>query len=38
LTIKVPAVTPGAGPALAGLRLGWRQLLDKLARDLAKAE
>ena len=37
LTINVTAVTAGARPALAGLRLGWRQLLDKLASDLANS-
>lgn len=32
LTIRVTSVTPMAVPALAGMRLGWNQLLDKLER------
>jgi uncharacterized protein YndB with AHSA1/START domain len=34
LTIRVSDITRGAAPALAGLQLGWGQLLDKLAREL----
>jgi uncharacterized protein YndB with AHSA1/START domain/DNA-binding transcriptional ArsR family regulator len=37
LTITVTNVTPGAAPALAGVRLGWAQLLNKLAYELAAA-
>ncbi|TMF34233.1 MAG: metalloregulator ArsR/SmtB family transcription factor [Chloroflexi bacterium] len=32
LTIRVTSATQAAVPALAGLELGWRQLLDKLER------
>jgi len=35
LTIKLGDATPAAAPAIAGLRPGWKQLLDKLARELA---
>jgi uncharacterized protein YndB with AHSA1/START domain/DNA-binding transcriptional ArsR family regulator len=35
LTIKLADATPAAVPAIAGLRPGWKQLLDKLARSLA---
>jgi uncharacterized protein YndB with AHSA1/START domain/DNA-binding transcriptional ArsR family regulator len=38
LTIEVTDIAPDAAPALAGLRLGWGQLLDKLARDLGEAK
>jgi uncharacterized protein YndB with AHSA1/START domain/DNA-binding transcriptional ArsR family regulator len=38
LTIKVTTITQGAAPALAGVRLGWGQLLDKLAYELGNAE
>jgi len=34
LTVRVADVTPSAAPALAGLRIGWQQLLDKLSRDV----
>jgi uncharacterized protein YndB with AHSA1/START domain len=34
LTVRVTEVTRGAAPALAGLRLGWGQLLDNLTREL----
>jgi uncharacterized protein YndB with AHSA1/START domain len=36
LAIRVRAVAPGAVPALAGMRIGWGQLLDKLAADAAR--
>ena len=32
LTVRVTSVTPAAVPALAGMQLGWNQLLDKLER------
>lgn len=32
LTIRVTAAAPAAVPALAGMQLGWNQLLDKLER------
>ena len=35
LTIRIAHLTPAAIPAVAGLRLGWSQLLDKLARELS---
>jgi uncharacterized protein YndB with AHSA1/START domain/DNA-binding transcriptional ArsR family regulator len=35
LTIRVASVSPQAAPALAGLRPGWAQLLDKLAAVLS---
>jgi uncharacterized protein YndB with AHSA1/START domain/DNA-binding transcriptional ArsR family regulator len=35
LAIKLHAATPAAAPAIAGLHPGWKQLLDKLARELA---
>lgn len=34
LTIRVTSASPGAVPALAGMRLGWEQLLDKLEQAL----
>jgi uncharacterized protein YndB with AHSA1/START domain/DNA-binding transcriptional ArsR family regulator len=34
LTVRVAGITRDAAPALAGLRLGWGQLLDKLIREL----
>jgi uncharacterized protein YndB with AHSA1/START domain/DNA-binding transcriptional ArsR family regulator len=34
LTIRVTDLAPAAITAVAGLRLGWSQLLDKLAREL----
>ena len=34
LTVRVAHITQDAAPALAGLHLGWGQLLDKLAREL----
>lgn len=34
LTIRVTTAAPEAAPALAGMELGWRQLLDKLAGEL----
>jgi uncharacterized protein YndB with AHSA1/START domain/DNA-binding transcriptional ArsR family regulator len=37
LTIRIDDATPAAAPAIAGLRPGWKQLLDKLARELAGA-
>jgi uncharacterized protein YndB with AHSA1/START domain len=33
--IRIDDATPAAAPAIAGLRPGWKQLLDKLARELA---
>jgi uncharacterized protein YndB with AHSA1/START domain/DNA-binding transcriptional ArsR family regulator len=36
LTVKLGDAMPVAAPAIAGLRPGWRQLLEKLARELAK--
>jgi len=35
LTVKLGDVSPATAPAIAGLRPGWKQLLDKLARELA---
>jgi uncharacterized protein YndB with AHSA1/START domain/DNA-binding MarR family transcriptional regulator len=35
LTIRVISSTPEAVPALAGIQLGWNQLLDKLERLVA---
>jgi uncharacterized protein YndB with AHSA1/START domain/DNA-binding transcriptional ArsR family regulator len=35
LTIRLRNATPAAAPAIAGLHLGWKQLLEKLARELA---
>ena len=35
LTIGIDDATPAAAPAIAGLRPGWKQLFDKLARELA---
>lgn len=37
LAIRITDVAPDAAPAVAGLQLGWRQLLDKLARELEAA-
>jgi uncharacterized protein YndB with AHSA1/START domain/DNA-binding transcriptional ArsR family regulator len=37
LAIRVTAAAPEAAPALAGMRLGWEQLLDKLARTIDRA-
>jgi uncharacterized protein YndB with AHSA1/START domain/DNA-binding transcriptional ArsR family regulator len=34
LTIRITHLTPDAIPAVAGMRLGWSQLLNKLAREL----
>jgi uncharacterized protein YndB with AHSA1/START domain/DNA-binding transcriptional ArsR family regulator len=34
LTIRISDLTPAAIPAVAGTRLGWSQLLDKLAGEL----
>lgn len=34
LVVRVTEATPAAVPALAGLKLGWRQLLTKLAHSL----
>jgi uncharacterized protein YndB with AHSA1/START domain/DNA-binding transcriptional ArsR family regulator len=34
LAVRITEATPQAVPAIAGLRLGWDQLLDKLARTL----
>jgi uncharacterized protein YndB with AHSA1/START domain/DNA-binding transcriptional ArsR family regulator len=34
LTVRVTRATPAAAAAVAGLRLGWAQLLDKLAAAL----
>ena len=34
LRIRVTDISPAAIPALAGMRLGWRQLLDNLTHDL----
>lgn len=36
LTIKLREALAAAAPAIAGLSPGWKQLLDKLARELAK--
>jgi uncharacterized protein YndB with AHSA1/START domain len=36
LTIKLHTAVQAAAPAIAGLRPGWKQLLDKLARELAR--
>jgi uncharacterized protein YndB with AHSA1/START domain/DNA-binding transcriptional ArsR family regulator len=36
LTIRLGDATPAAAPAIAGLRPGWTQLLDKLARESAR--
>jgi uncharacterized protein YndB with AHSA1/START domain/DNA-binding transcriptional ArsR family regulator len=36
LTIKLHAAGQTAAPAIAGLHPGWKQLLDKLARELAR--
>jgi uncharacterized protein YndB with AHSA1/START domain len=35
LAVDVSGVGRGAEPALAGLEIGWRQLLDNLARELS---
>jgi uncharacterized protein YndB with AHSA1/START domain len=35
LTIRVTDVTPAAIPAVAGIEIGWRQLLDNLRRALS---
>jgi uncharacterized protein YndB with AHSA1/START domain/DNA-binding transcriptional ArsR family regulator len=35
LRIRVAPLAPGAVPALAGMKLGWNQLLDKLERIVA---
>jgi uncharacterized protein YndB with AHSA1/START domain/DNA-binding transcriptional ArsR family regulator len=37
LTIRVTSAAPAAVPALAGMRLGWNQLLDKLQRIIQGA-
>jgi uncharacterized protein YndB with AHSA1/START domain len=39
LTLRLRATNPGPGaaPALAGLRLGWQQTLDKLATFVASS-
>jgi uncharacterized protein YndB with AHSA1/START domain/DNA-binding transcriptional ArsR family regulator len=34
LRIDVSEITPDAAPALAGIRIGWQQLLEKLAAEL----
>jgi uncharacterized protein YndB with AHSA1/START domain/DNA-binding MarR family transcriptional regulator len=34
LRIRVTNASPAAVPALAGMELGWKQLLDKLAKEL----
>jgi uncharacterized protein YndB with AHSA1/START domain/DNA-binding transcriptional ArsR family regulator len=34
LEIEISGAVPGAEPALAGLEIGWRQLLDNLAREV----
>jgi len=34
LAIRVTAASPAAAPAVAGIQLGWEQLLNKLARTL----
>jgi uncharacterized protein YndB with AHSA1/START domain/DNA-binding transcriptional ArsR family regulator len=34
LTIRITAAAPAAAPALAGMKPGWEQLLDKLTRSL----
>jgi uncharacterized protein YndB with AHSA1/START domain/DNA-binding transcriptional ArsR family regulator len=38
LTIRVTDARPEAAPALAGMDLGWNQLLDKLAEHLLNAK
>jgi uncharacterized protein YndB with AHSA1/START domain len=35
MTIRVTGHGPAAAPALAGMRIGWEQLLDKLAAVLS---
>jgi uncharacterized protein YndB with AHSA1/START domain len=35
LEIEISGAVPGAEPALAGIEIGWRQLLDNLVRELA---
>ncbi|MGH3410931.1 MAG: hypothetical protein ACRDRJ_51810 [Streptosporangiaceae bacterium] len=35
LAIRVTAATPEAAAAVAGIRLGWEQLLGKLARAVS---
>ena len=37
LTIRVTDARPEAAPALAGMDLGWQQLLDNLAEHLRAA-
>jgi len=37
LTIRLGDATPAAAPAIAGMRAGWKQLLDNLARESAGA-
>jgi uncharacterized protein YndB with AHSA1/START domain len=34
LRIEVGEITPAGAPALAGIRIGWRQLLRRLAAEL----
>lgn len=34
MRIAVTDVRPDAAPAVAGIELGWKQLLDNLARHL----
>jgi hypothetical protein len=34
LLIRLTAASPGAAPAIAGIQIGWKQLLTKLARRL----
>lgn len=38
MTIDITEIQPAAAPALAGLELGWRETLDRLARMLAGDE
>jgi uncharacterized protein YndB with AHSA1/START domain len=38
LDIRVTRATPEAAPALAGIGIGWEQLLDKLAREVVADE
>jgi uncharacterized protein YndB with AHSA1/START domain len=38
LTIRVTDARPEAAPALAGMDLGWNQLLDNLAEHLRKVK